>query len=168
MNKNIIDILKSLSDNTRFSIFLLLSHKSYCVKSLAKKLKISEAAVSQHLNVLKNVNLIDFESVGKWRHYSSNNNIFNSFIEDITDIQKKPLIFLSNIIEKEEEKNMCKCKNEELNKNPKECDEAQIKECHGDSENHECDCNGECDCKDDECCKDEKKDESDHKCCCHE
>ena len=40
--------LKALSDETRMKLVILLLKNNYCVRALAKELKISEAAVSQH------------------------------------------------------------------------------------------------------------------------
>jgi ArsR family transcriptional regulator len=68
MNK-LIEKFKALGDETRFNIFLLLSKNMICVGGLAKKLNITESAVSQHLKVLKNADLIKGEKAGYFIHY---------------------------------------------------------------------------------------------------
>lgn len=68
MNKLILRF-KALGDVTRFRIFMILSEKNVCVKGLAKKLNISESAVSQHLKVLREADLIKGEKVGYFVHY---------------------------------------------------------------------------------------------------
>ncbi len=75
---------KALSDETRFKLFLLLSEKQLCVGGLAKVLGISESAVSQHLKVLKNADLIKGEKVGYYTHYK---------------VQKEILLELKAVIE---------------------------------------------------------------------
>lgn len=67
--ENIISVLKALSDETRFKIFLTLLKRRICVKGLARSLMISEPAVSQHLKVLKNAGLIIGERRGYYIHY---------------------------------------------------------------------------------------------------
>ena len=49
---------KAIGDETRLKILILLSTKNICAKGIAKHLEISEAAVSQHIKVLKEANLI--------------------------------------------------------------------------------------------------------------
>ena len=68
---------KALSDETRFKLFLLLADRQYCVGGLAKVLGISESAVSQHLKVLRNADLIKGEKVGYFVHYKVQTDILN-------------------------------------------------------------------------------------------
>lgn len=65
----LIKKFKALGDETRFKIFLLLSENRVCAKGLAKKLNISESAVSQHIKVLKEAGLLKGEKVGYYTHY---------------------------------------------------------------------------------------------------
>ena len=45
--------LKALADDNRLLILRLLGRRDYCVRALARQLGISQAAVSQHLKVLR-------------------------------------------------------------------------------------------------------------------
>ena len=54
----LIEILKSLSDETRYNLIKLLLSHDYCVGALAKRLNISESAVSQHLKILRTAGLV--------------------------------------------------------------------------------------------------------------
>lgn len=65
----LIEKFKALGDETRFKIFLLLSDNRICVKGLAKKLGISESAISQHIKVLREAQLLKGEKVGYYTHY---------------------------------------------------------------------------------------------------
>ncbi len=61
--------LKAISDNTRFKIIHLLLKHDYCVRALARHLELSEAAVSQHLKILREAGLITGEKRGYFMHY---------------------------------------------------------------------------------------------------
>lgn len=62
-------MMKALSDKTRFSIVKMLLMRRYCVGGLARRLQISEAAVSQHLKVLKASNLVTGTKSGYFMRY---------------------------------------------------------------------------------------------------
>lgn len=55
---NFINLFKAIADETRVNILILLSKKNMCAKGIAKHLEISEAAVSQHIKILKESQLI--------------------------------------------------------------------------------------------------------------
>ncbi len=61
--------LKALADETRLQILLLLLKKNICVNGLARKLDISESAVSQHLKILREADLVRGEKRGYFVHY---------------------------------------------------------------------------------------------------
>ncbi len=62
-------IYRALSDDTRRKIVTLLLTHNYCVSELARVLKVSESAVSQHLKVLKEADLLSGEKRGYYMHY---------------------------------------------------------------------------------------------------
>lgn len=51
-------VLKAIADESRLKILKILLQKDCCVVALSRRLGISEAAVSQHLKVLKEANLV--------------------------------------------------------------------------------------------------------------
>ncbi len=61
--------LKALGDPTRFSIFQKLLERRHCTRSLAGEMEISEAAVSQHLKILREAGLVYREKYGYHTHY---------------------------------------------------------------------------------------------------
>ncbi len=67
---DIARVCKALGDERRFSIVQLLLERDYCVRALAHRLRISEAAVSQHLKLLREAGLVEGEKRGYWTHYS--------------------------------------------------------------------------------------------------
>jgi ArsR family transcriptional regulator len=62
-------MLKALGEPTRLSIFQQLLIRKHCVRSLSKKLGITESAVSQHMKVLKEAGLVYGERFGYHIHY---------------------------------------------------------------------------------------------------
>ena len=61
--------LKALADENRLLILKLLGRRDYCVRALARQLGVSQAAVSQHLKVLREAGLISGEKRGYFIHY---------------------------------------------------------------------------------------------------
>ena len=66
----IINLLKALGDARRLEIIELLLQKRFCVKALAKKIGISESAVSQQLKNLREAGLVVGEKEGYYVHYT--------------------------------------------------------------------------------------------------
>lgn len=65
----IIEVLKALADESRYKIITLLLTHDFCVGALAKRMDISEAAVSQHLQVLRKAGLVKGDKRGYYTHY---------------------------------------------------------------------------------------------------
>ncbi|MCF8216683.1 MAG: metalloregulator ArsR/SmtB family transcription factor [Chlorobium sp.] len=65
-------LFKALSVETRVDMIDLLKHRSLCVNALAKSLGITPAAVSQHLRVLRNADLVIADRKGYFVHYRLN------------------------------------------------------------------------------------------------
>ncbi len=82
-----INIFKALSDESRLNILLLISRKSICAKGIAKHLNITEAAVSQHMKILKEANLIIGYKIGYHIIYDIN-----------YDTLKSPITFIEKMI----------------------------------------------------------------------
>lgn len=74
-------ILKALADDSRMKIIKLLLEHSSCGKGLARQIGISEAAVSQHISVLKDAGLLSGEKRGYRMHYSVNTDVLNEVSE---------------------------------------------------------------------------------------
>ena len=63
---------RALADENRMLILRLLLRRNCCVRALSRQLDISEAAVSQHLKVLREAGLILGEKCGYFTHYTVN------------------------------------------------------------------------------------------------
>jgi len=79
-------ILKAISDETRMNILVLLLQHNYCVRALARKLNLSEAAISQHLKIFREAELITGEKRGYFIHYKVNRSILHELAADIEDL----------------------------------------------------------------------------------
>jgi ArsR family transcriptional regulator, arsenate/arsenite/antimonite-responsive transcriptional repressor len=62
--------LKALSDDTRLKLFTMLLNSDCCVGALARHLGVTEANISQHLQILRKAGLVVGEKRGYWTHYS--------------------------------------------------------------------------------------------------
>jgi len=63
---------KAIADDIRRDILILLSKGDLIAGDIANKFKISKPAISNHLNILKNANLVSEKKVKQNRIYSLN------------------------------------------------------------------------------------------------
>ncbi len=88
---NFLYIMKALSDETRLKILDLLMNYDFCVSALSRRLNISEAAVSQHLKVLRNANIVICEKRGYYNHYDINRELLLELSREINIIATKEI-----------------------------------------------------------------------------
>ncbi|MBN2585668.1 MAG: winged helix-turn-helix transcriptional regulator [Candidatus Fermentibacteraceae bacterium] len=68
---SLAEFLNILGVESRLRIVkLLMEYDSICVNGLAKRLGISQSAVSQHLRILSLMGLVASERIGYFTHYS--------------------------------------------------------------------------------------------------
>ena len=65
-------VFRALSVETRVRIVQLLKERALCVNALAARLKVTPAAVSQHLRVLRDTDLLVPDKRGYYVHYQIN------------------------------------------------------------------------------------------------
>ena len=80
--------LKALSDPNRYMIFQQILSRKHCVRSLSKKLGISESAVSQHMKVLREAELVYGERFGYHIHYLPNQNALDFLAEEFEKMRE--------------------------------------------------------------------------------
>lgn len=83
------EILKVISDESRFKIINILLKHDLCVGGLAKQLEISKSAVSQHLQVLRKIGLVTGEKRGYYTHYVVNRSLLKLVGEKTIEIASK-------------------------------------------------------------------------------
>lgn len=90
--ENDLVILKALADDSRLRIIKLLLQHNFCVRALARQLDLSEAAVSQHLKVLREAGLLTGEKKGYFTHYTVNQEQLtelSGFFSELASIEKQ-------------------------------------------------------------------------------
>jgi ArsR family transcriptional regulator len=143
--------LKVLADQTRFNLLKLIINNDLCVGALATRLDISKAAASQHLQALRKAGFVRGEKRGYYTHYSVDKEAIRSLASHLVEIidngPPRGLTCIKALPEdndKQERKVMKMCCNDccqqpdKLKGTPQECTPEQIKECHGDTEEHPC------------------------------
>jgi ArsR family transcriptional regulator, arsenate/arsenite/antimonite-responsive transcriptional repressor len=79
--------LKAIADPTRLKIIELLnSNKPLCVNAIARRLNLTQSAISQHLRILRQLNLVYGNKMGYHIHYQINNDEiikFNTLFSEI-------------------------------------------------------------------------------------
>ncbi|MGL4570088.1 MAG: ArsR/SmtB family transcription factor [Clostridium sp.] len=88
MHSDIVKLFKALGDESRLKILFLISRKNVCAKGVSKHLGISEAAVSQHIKILKDANVIIGFKRGYFVHYSINYDVLDELINFTSNIKE--------------------------------------------------------------------------------
>lgn len=104
--ETLVKVFKALSDETRLKILIIVSSKVMCQKGISKHLQISDSAVSQHIKILKEANILTGYKEGYYVFYRVNEEVFNeciSFMKFIND-ESYTVIDMENI---ETNKNCC-------------------------------------------------------------
>jgi DNA-binding transcriptional ArsR family regulator len=86
--EEISKFLKAIADPTRLRIIEILntSETPLCVNALSKKLGITQSAVSQHLHILKQLDLVKSNRMGYHIHYevdSERISYYDSILENL-------------------------------------------------------------------------------------
>ena len=81
-----VKVFKALGDETRLKILVILTKRNICAKGISRHLGISEAAVSQHLKVLREADIIIGEKRGYFVQYDIQDSTFSIIINFIQEI----------------------------------------------------------------------------------
>ena len=94
---NITVMLKALGDPTRFTIFQQLLIRKHCIRSLSKKLGITESAVSQHMKVLKEAGMVYGERFGYHIHYLHKQEALDELSSAFSEMKQKSLVLCRDL-----------------------------------------------------------------------
>lgn len=85
--KQLINIFKILSDETRLRMIILLAQKELCVCELSDILDVSQPNISKNLSKLKESNLVISKRKEKFIFYQlkNDNQILTQIVKDISD-----------------------------------------------------------------------------------
>lgn len=87
----VAEVFSQLCDGTRLRILWLLCHSEECVNNIAKAVNMSPPAVSHHLKILRQANIITAKRIGKEMHYRLADNpeakLVHKMIDDIFEMK---------------------------------------------------------------------------------
>lgn len=91
---NTLNYIKALADINRLKILQLLQQKQFAVGELAKILDISDSAVSQHLKILRNADIVNVVSKqGHFVYYGIKNEVLKALGNHIKKFATHPKKF---------------------------------------------------------------------------
>ena len=67
--KELVRVMKALSDPNRVKILKMLQHRELCVCELRAALGVAQPTVSRHLKILENAGLVSYKKDGLWVNY---------------------------------------------------------------------------------------------------
>ena len=82
-------ISKVLSVNTRVRMIELLKDRSLCVNALARHLEITPSAVSQHMRILRDADIVIADKQGYFVHYKVNESTLSEWRDPACDLLSK-------------------------------------------------------------------------------
>lgn len=85
--KQLTDIFKILSEETRLRIIILLAQSELCVCELSYVLAVSQPNISKNLSKLKDLNLVAWERKERFIFYKlkTDNKMLTHIVKDILD-----------------------------------------------------------------------------------
>ena len=102
------DVFQAIADPVRRDIIELLAEETLTVNSIAEKFEISRPAISKHLKILKECEIIDFKKEGRERYcYIRPKNLIPAFmwIEQYRDLWESKLDSFDRYLNKLQSKN---------------------------------------------------------------
>ncbi|MDN5347565.1 MAG: hypothetical protein PWP65_1129 [Clostridia bacterium] len=84
-------VFKALGQSLRLKIIALLAEQEFCVCELEEIFGVSQPAISQHLRILKEADLVEEEKIGQWVFYSLKREYLEEFLRDFSSYLISPL-----------------------------------------------------------------------------
>lgn len=142
----LVRIFKALGDDTRLRLVQLLATQrgdnALCVSRLAAELDVTPSSISQHLRILKDLGLVKSERRGYQIHYWLDADGLSEYRDLAQQELGDAFADLMAWGHPQEEDDMCDCSGCQCEHPERqqgtECTPEQIRECHGDVEEHPC------------------------------
>lgn len=83
------DVWKALADPTRRKILSLLNDKDMNAGEIANEFNMTKPSISNHLNILKQADLVDAEKVGQNVNYSLKTSVLQDVLKLISDLSSR-------------------------------------------------------------------------------
>lgn len=84
-------IIRALGEPMRYRIWCCLLERKHCVRSLSKKLGVSESAISQHLKVMREAGLVYGEKYGYHTHYLPQQEAIDLLFDTVSQMREQSL-----------------------------------------------------------------------------
>jgi DNA-binding transcriptional ArsR family regulator len=81
-----VKVFKALSDETRREILKLLNERDMNAGEISSYFKMSKPAISKHLDILREAELISSEKKGQFLIYSINTSVIQEVLGNFLDI----------------------------------------------------------------------------------
>lgn len=104
--KSLVNFLKAMGEDTRVKIITMLLREEMCICELIEELGLSQSAVSHHVKILKQAELVNDRRDGKWTYYSINK---NGFAAHLDSLQEKFVIPIANYTYQTREEPKAEC-----------------------------------------------------------
>ena len=83
--KNLVNFFKAMGEETRYKILMMLFKEEMCICELIEELGLSQSAVSHHVKILKQADLVNDRRDGKWTFYSINKAGFEAHLASLQE-----------------------------------------------------------------------------------
>lgn len=83
------DVWKALADPTRRKILDLLKKEDMNAGEIAEHFNMTKPSVSNHLNILKQADMVDSEKQGQNIVYSLNTSVLEDMLNTLSDLTKR-------------------------------------------------------------------------------
>lgn len=93
MEMDLADRLWVLGDPQRLNLVRTLLKIDLCVGALARRLGLSEPALSQHLKLLREAGMVQGEKRGYWTHYRIDREALRGVARELADLAELPQPF---------------------------------------------------------------------------
>ena len=83
------DVWKALADPTRRKILSLLKNQDMNAGEIAAEFNMTKPSISNHLNILKQADLVDAEKQGQNVVYSLKTSVLEDILDMLSDLTKR-------------------------------------------------------------------------------
>ena len=105
--RDLVKVLKALSDETRIRMLKLLFEGELCVCEIMQVLEISQSRASRNLGILREAGLLKDRRDGQWVHYSLSEHALSRFSKLIELVEDS--LRVDETILKDKENLRCVC-----------------------------------------------------------
>ncbi len=81
--RNLVNFFKAMGEDTRVKIITMLLKEEMCICELIEELGLSQSAVSHHVKILKQAEIVNDRRDGKWTYYSINKEGFAAHLDSL-------------------------------------------------------------------------------------